>query len=82
MFAKNKDGNLDPKVAESVTHAFSTIPLKRSRTSPRSKLPLAQAYTDKKATEQATFDAAAQERRVPDFRCFPLIRHKNHGIPG
>jgi hypothetical protein len=69
MFAKGKDGNLDPKVAESVTKAISTIPEAQPDIT-KLKLPLAQSYLDKKATSRATFDAAAQSAGYQTFDAF------------
>jgi hypothetical protein len=71
MFAKNKDGTLDPKVAESLAKAVGTIPLVQPDITTL-KLPLAQAYQEKKATEKDKFDAAAVSAGYASFEAFLL----------
>lgn len=69
MFAKGKDGNLDPKVADSVTKAVSTIPPVQPAITAL-KVDLAKNYELRKATEKAKFDAAAASAGYTSFDAF------------
>lgn len=69
MFAKGKDGQLDPQVAESVSRAIATIPeVKPDITA--LKVSLADDYSKRKATDQARFDAAAKAAGYVNFDAF------------
>jgi hypothetical protein len=67
MFAKGKDGNLDPKVAESVSKAIATVPLVNPDTTAL-KVPLADAY--RLSVDKTKFDAAAKAAGFKDFDSF------------
>jgi hypothetical protein len=69
MFAKGKDGNLDPKIADSVSKAVQTIPEVKPDVT-KLKVPLADAYTQKKATDLAKFDSAARAAGYASFDAF------------
>lgn len=70
MFAKSKDGTLDPKVAESVTRAMQTIPAPNVDVTAL-KLPLAKAFKDQPQNETA-FHKAAQAAGYESFDEFLL----------
>lgn len=67
MFAKGKDGNLDPKVAESISRAIGSVPLVDADTTAL-KVPLAAAY--KEASDKTKFNAAAKAAGFKDFDSF------------
>lgn len=69
MFAKGKDGTLDPKVAESIGKAVGTIPV----TSPditAQKAALTETYLRDKPTQQIKYDKAAQAAGFRSFDAF------------
>jgi hypothetical protein len=67
MFAKGKDGTLDPKIAESVSRAIGTVPLSNPDVTAL-KVPLATAYSQ--SVDKARFDAAAKAAGFKDFETF------------
>jgi hypothetical protein len=67
MFAKGKDGTLDPQVAESVSRAIGTVPLSNPDVTAL-KLPLATAYTQ--AVDKTKFNTAAKAAGFVDFDSF------------
>lgn len=69
MFAKGKDGTLDPQIADSVAKAVQTVPAPDPDVTAL-KLPLASAYAQKRAADQAKFDAAAVAAGYKDFDAF------------
>jgi hypothetical protein len=69
MFAKGKDGTLDPKVADSVSRAIGVVPLVSADVAAL-KVPIAAAYQQNKATAKAKFDAAAKAAGFQDFESF------------
>jgi hypothetical protein len=71
MFAKGKDGELDPEVAKALSHAVTTIPEVKTEITAL-KLPLSESYLQRKATEQIKFDKAAQAAGYKSFDAFLL----------
>lgn len=69
MFAKGKDGTLDPKVAESVAKAVGTIPLVQPDITAQ-KATLTETYLKEKATQQIKYDKAAQAAGFRSFDAF------------
>lgn len=69
MFAKGKDGTLNPQVAESVSKAVQTIPEAQPDIT-KLKVPLAQSYAASKATDKAKYDAAAKAAGFTSFEDF------------
>lgn len=67
MFAKGKDGTLDPSVAESVSKALGTIPLANPDMTAL-KLPIANAYAQ--SVDKTKFNAAAKAAGFADFETF------------
>jgi hypothetical protein len=69
MFAKGKDGQLDPQVAASVSKAIATIPEVQPDIT-KLKVPLAELYTQNKLTDQARYDKAARDAGYATFEAF------------
>jgi hypothetical protein len=69
MFAKGKDGQLDPEVAKVISHAVTTVPEVQTDITVL-KLPLSEAYLQRRATEQIKFDKAAQAAGFRSFDAF------------
>jgi hypothetical protein len=69
LFAKDKNGTLDPNVADAVSKAYGNVPAVNTSVTTL-KVPLANAYRQKKATEQAKFDAAAVAAGYSNFEAF------------
>lgn len=69
LFAKDKDGKLDPNVADAVSKAYGNVPAVNTSVTTL-KVPLADSYRQKKTAEQAKFDAAAQVAGYANFDAF------------
>jgi hypothetical protein len=69
MFAKGKDGNLDPAVAASVTHAIGTIPVTNPDITAQ-KAALTETYLKEKTTQQIKYDKAAIAAGFKSFDAF------------
>jgi hypothetical protein len=71
MFAKGKDGQLDPRVAESITMSNPVIPEAAPGIN-KAKGELTDAYLRDKATQQIKYDKAAQAAGYRSFNAFLL----------
>jgi hypothetical protein len=68
MFAKSKDGTLDPATANAVSTSFTGVTNAPSAAVVQAALPLAQAY--QASSVKAKFDAAAQQQGWANFVAF------------
>jgi hypothetical protein len=69
MFAKSKDGQLDPAVAASVAKAVGTIPAVQPEITAQ-KATLTETYLKEKTTQQIKYDKAAQAAGFKSFDAF------------
>jgi hypothetical protein len=69
MFAKGKNGELDPEVAKALSKTVQILPEVPTEITPL-KTPLSEAYLQRRATEQIKFDKAAQAAGFRSFDAF------------